>query len=124
MRANLGNYVYNNVFSERGVYRNVIDPLGYLQNSVTNVNQTNFFNNQYFSDYYVENASFLRFDNINFGYDFGSIFGRGTNLRASANIQNAFVITNYQGVDPEVQGIDNQYYPRPRTYTLGLNLGF
>lgn len=124
MRANIGNYVYNNVFSERGVYRQVIDPLGYLQNSVTNVRATNFFNNQYFSDYYVENASFLRFDNINFGYDFGNVFGKRTTLRATANIQNAFVISNYQGVDPEVQGIDNQYYPRPRTYTLGLNLGF
>lgn len=124
MRASFGNYVYNNVFSERGVYRNIIDPLGFLQNSVPSVNETQFFNNQYFSDYYVENASFLRFDNINFGYDFGSIFGRGTNLRASANIQNAFVITNYKGIDPEVRGIDNQYYPRPRTYTLGLNLGF
>jgi iron complex outermembrane receptor protein len=123
-RANLGNYVYNNVFSERGVYRQVIDPLGYLQNSVPNVLQTNFFNNQYFSDYYVQNASFLRFDNINFGYDFGSVFGKKTSLRATANVQNAFIITNYEGIDPEVQGIDNQYYPRPRTYTLGLNLGF
>jgi len=123
-RANLGNYVYNNVFSERGVYRQVIDPLGYLQNSVPNLLQTNFFNNQYFSDYYVQNASFLRMDNINFGYDFGNVFGKKTSLRATANIQNAFVITNYEGIDPEVQGIDNQYYPRPRTYTLGLNLGF
>jgi TonB-dependent starch-binding outer membrane protein SusC len=124
MRASIGNYVYNNVFSERGVFRQVIDPLGYLQNTVPNALETNFFNNQYFSDYYVQNASFLRMDNFNVGYDFGNVFGKGTNLRASANIQNAFVITKYEGIDPEVQGIDNQYYPRPRTYTLGLNLGF
>ncbi|HSK13047.1 MAG TPA: hypothetical protein VK907_07505, partial [Phnomibacter sp.] len=123
-RGSLGNYVYNNVFSERGVFRQVFDPLGYLQNSVTNIQATNFFNNQYFSDYYVQNASFLRLDNLNVGYDFGGVFGKKTTLRATANVQNAFVITKYEGVDPEVQAIDNQYYPRPRTYTVGLNLGF
>jgi iron complex outermembrane receptor protein len=124
MRAAVGNYVYNNVFSERGVYRQVIDPLGYLQNSVKNVLETQFFNNQYFSDYYVQNAAFLRMDNLNFGYDFGGVLGKKTNLRATANFQNVFVITKYEGVDPEVQGIDNTYYPRPRTFTFGLNLGF
>lgn len=123
-RASLGNYVYNNVFSERGVYRNVIDPLGFLQNASPDVLNTGFFNNQYFSNYYVQNASFLRMDNINIGYDFGGLISKGTNLRATANVQNAFVITNYPGVDPEIQGIDNQYYPRPRIYTIGLNLGF
>lgn len=124
MRASIGNYVYNNVFSERGVYRNIIDPLGFLQNGVRNVLETQFFNNQYFSDYYVQNASFLRMDNLNFGYDFGGVLGKKTTLRATANIQNVFVITQYEGVDPEVQGIDNTYYPRPRIFTFGLNLGF
>jgi TonB-dependent starch-binding outer membrane protein SusC len=124
-RANIGNYVYNNVQSELGVLRNIINPVGYLQNASTNVLQTNFFNNQYFSNYYVENASFLRMDNINIGYNFGSVFGKSTNLRASANVQNAFVITKYSGIDPEIPGgIDNNFYPRPRIYTLGFNLGF
>lgn len=124
-RANIGNYVYNNVNSSLGVLRNVINPVGYLQNAATNVLQTNFFNNQYFSNYYVENASFLRMDNINVGYNFGSLLAKGTNLRASVNVQNAFVITKYTGIDPEIPGgIDRNFYPRPRIYTLGLNFGF
>lgn len=124
MRGSIGNYIYNNVWSDMGVYRNVINPVGFLQNASPNVLQTNFVNNQFFSDYYVQNGSFLRMDNINVGYDFGAVLGKSTNLRATANVQNAFVITNYQGIDPEVQGIDNNFYPRPRTFTFGLNLGF
>lgn len=124
MRGSVGNYIYNNVWSDMGVYRNIINPVGFLQNASPNVLQTNFENNQFFSDYYVQNASFLRMDNINLGYDFGGVLGKNTNLRATANVQNAFVITKYQGIDPEVQGIDNNFYPRPRTFTFGLNLGF
>lgn len=124
MRGSLGNYIYNNVYSDMGVSRNIINPVGYLQNASPNVLETNFFNNQYFSDYYVQNGAFLRMDNINLGYDLGAIVSKGTSLRVSANVQNAFVITKYQGIDPEVRGIDNSYYPRPRTYTLGINLGF
>lgn len=123
-RGSLGNYTYNNVHSDMGVFRNIINPVGFLQNASTNVLTTGFFNNQYFSDYYVQNASFLRMDNLNIGYDFGSILGKGTNFRVTANVQNAFVITKYTGIDPEVGGIDNNFYPRPRVYTLGLNLGF
>jgi iron complex outermembrane receptor protein len=63
-------------------------------------------------------------DNINIAYDAGEVF-RKARLRVSANVQNAFVITNYTGVDPEITGgIDNQFYPRPRTFVLGLNLDF
>ena len=64
-------------------------------------------------------------DNLSLGYNFGEIFGdKHINLRVSANCQNVFVITKYTGIDPEVySGIDNNTYPRPRTYTLGLNLG-
>jgi iron complex outermembrane receptor protein len=124
MRGSFGNYIYNNVHSELGATRNIVNPVGFLQNASPNVLETNFFNNQFFSDYYVQNGAFLRMDNINVGYDLGSIISKGTSLRISANVQNAFVITNYEGIDPEVRGIDNSYYPRPRTYTLGINLGF
>jgi iron complex outermembrane receptor protein len=63
-------------------------------------------------------------DNINIGYDAGEVF-KGTRLRLYGNIQNAFVITKYTGLDPEVNGgIDNQIYPRPRTFVFGLNLDF
>jgi iron complex outermembrane receptor protein len=64
-------------------------------------------------------------DNINFGYNFGKVLHNKANLRISANIQNAFILTKYKGLDPEVNGgIDNNFYPRPRTFVLGLNLNF
>lgn len=124
MRGNFQNYIYNNVYSNLGVRRGIINPLGYLNNGSVNYLETGFENNQYFSDYYVQNASFLRMDNLNIGYNAGKVFSN-SNLRLSFNIQNVFVITKYKGIDPEINGgIDNQFYPRPRTYTLGLNLDF
>jgi iron complex outermembrane receptor protein len=64
-------------------------------------------------------------DNINVGYNFGKVLHKKANLRISANIQNAFILTKYKGLDPEVNGgIDNNFYPRPRTFVLGLNLNF
>jgi len=123
-RMNVGNYNYNNIESNLGVLRQVINPLGWLGNASANYLRTGFANNQYFSDYYIQNASFFRMDNINIGYDAGEVF-KGTRLRLYGNIQNAFVITKYTGLDPEVNGgIDNQIYPRPRTFVFGLNLDF
>jgi TonB-linked SusC/RagA family outer membrane protein len=128
LRANIGNYMYNNRFSNTGVQRNIIDPLGFLANGSRNVLATNFTGNgdQYLlSDYYVENASFLRMDNINIGYNAGNIISKNTNLRIGANVQNVFTVTKYEGVDPEVfGGIDNNFYPRPRNFTINLNLDF
>ncbi len=131
MRGNLGNYVYNNVSSGNGVYRNITYP-NFLVNLTSSVSETNFANNQFFSDYYVENASFLRMETINLGYNFGRLFNDKVDLRLSANVQNAFVITKYSGLDPEViavgttpsSGIDNNFYPRPRIFTFGVNVGF
>jgi iron complex outermembrane receptor protein len=128
MRANIGNYMYNNRFSNTGVQRNIIDPLGFLANGSRNLLETNFTGNgdQYLlSDYYVENASFLRMDYINVGYNAGSLINRHTNLRIGANVQNVFTVTKYKGVDPEVPGgIDNNFYPRPRIFSLSLGLDF
>lgn len=125
MRSNIGNYMYNNVFSERAVYRNIAGTNNYLSNVSPNVNETGFSNNQYFSDYYIENASFARLDNITLGYRLGSLFGKNTNAQLTAIAQNVLVITKYKGLDPEIQGgIDNNFYPRPRTYSLGINLSF
>ena len=128
LRANVGNYMYNNRFSNTGTQRNMIDPLGFLANGSRNVLETNFTGNgdQYLlSDYYVENASFLRMDYINVGYNAGGLINRATNLRIGASVQNVFVVTKYKGVDPEVyDGIDNNFYPRPRTFTVSLNLDF
>jgi TonB-dependent starch-binding outer membrane protein SusC len=124
MRGNIGNYLYNNFASNTGVLRQFINPLGFLANGSSDYLNTGFDNNQYFSDYYIQNASFLRMDNINIGYDAGEI-AKGVRLRLSANVQNAFIITKYTGLDPEVfGGIDNTIYPRPRTFVFGLNLDF
>jgi iron complex outermembrane receptor protein len=128
MRANIGNYMYNNRFSNTGVQRNIIDPLGFLANGSRNLLETNFTGNgdQYLlSDYYVENASFLRMDYINVGYNAGTLINRHTNLRIGANVQNVFTVTKYKGIDPEVPGgIDNNFYPRPRIFSLSLGLDF
>jgi len=127
-RAVLGNYAYNNVASGTGATRNILNPLGFLSNGSTNVLESGFKGDgdRYFdSDYYVQNASFFRMDNINIGYDFGKVFKDKASMRFNFNVQNAFVITKYNGADPEVNGgIDNNFYPRPRTFIAGLNLDF
>jgi iron complex outermembrane receptor protein len=128
MRASVGNYLYNNVASSTGTLRNISNPLGFNNTGSTDYLNTYFSGSgdKYFlSDYYVQNASFLRMDNINVGYNAGKIFNKRANLRVSANVQNVFVVTKYKGLDPEINGgIDNNFYPRPRTFVLGLNLDF
>jgi len=121
-RASLGNYVYNNVASSTGFVSSLLNPIS-LNNGSSNVLQTGFLSQQYLSDYYIQNASFFRMDNMHIGYNFGKVFKNTGDLRISGNVQNVFIITKYTGVDPEVtNGIDNNLYPRPRTYVLGLNL--
>ena len=72
---------------------------------------------------FIENASFFKMDNISLGYTFSNL--GPIEARVSATVQNAFIITNYSGIDPEVNGgIDNNIYPRPRTFLLGVNLNF
>jgi len=124
LRGSFDNYVYNNIGANMGVLRNIINPIGIINNGHRDYFNTGFRNNQYFSDYYVQNASFVRMENITFGYDAGQVF-RGTTMRIGLGVQNAFVITNYTGVDPEINGgIDNTFYVRPRTMTLSVNLDF
>jgi iron complex outermembrane receptor protein len=123
VRGNFGNYMYNNVFSDRGTFRT--NSLSFLNNMSKNYLETGFANNQYFSDYYIENASFIRMDQASLGYDFGKIMSDRATLRATFNVQNVFVITKYKGLDPEIaSGIDNNFYPRPRVFSLGFNLEF
>ena len=128
MRANLGNYVYNNVASSTGTLRNIFNPLNFLNNGSRDILETGFegAGTRYFkSDYYIQNASFLKLDNVNIGYNVGKVFNNAANLRLNANAQNVFVLTKYDGIDPEINGgIDNNFYPRPRTFVLGLNLDF
>lgn len=128
MRASLGNYMYNNIYSNTGIQRNIINPLNFLSNGSRNVLESGFTGSgpRFFqSDYYIQNASFLRMDNINIGYNIGKVFNEKATLRANANVQNAFIVTKYKGADPEINGgIDNNFYPRPRTFVFGLNLDF
>ncbi len=125
-RANFGNYVYNNVESENAVYERLYRPEGpYLGNITSSVSNTDFVTPEYQSDYYIQDASFFRMDNISASYLFPAIIKGKANLRLTATVNNAFVITNYAGIDPEISGgIDNRVYPRPRTYVLGINLQF
>ncbi|HEY3370102.1 MAG TPA: SusC/RagA family TonB-linked outer membrane protein [Prolixibacteraceae bacterium] len=130
--AMIGNYLYNNFNSNNATTRALKDPLLYLRNVSANYLDTKFNNMQYLSDYYIENASFFRLDNINLGYNVGKIFpDRASELRITANVQNVFVITKYSGLDPEYSpsdvnnvGVDNVIYPRPRIYSIGFNLDF
>jgi len=125
-RANFGNYVYNNVDSENGVYERLYRPEGpYLGNITSSVSNTEFVTPQYLSDFYIQDASFFRMDNMTVSYLFASIGGGDVNLRLSGTVNNAFTITSYEGIDPEISGgIDNRIYPRPRAYVLGLSLQF
>ena len=121
LRAYLGNYVYNNVAANLGTFEEV--DRGSPYNLHTSVLETGFTTAQYFSDYYVEDASFLRMDNLTVGYSFNL---RGQSARVFGTLQNAFTITGYNGVDPTagLNGIDNNIYPRSRTLTGGLTLRF
>jgi len=128
MRANIGNYLYNNIASSSGTLRNILNPIGYINNGSRDYLKSGFSgngSNYYLSDYYVQNASFLRIDNINLGYNVGKVFSDKASLRINATVQNVLTITKYTGLDPEMNGgIDNNFYPRPRTIVLGINLDF
>ena len=79
----------------------------------------------YYSDFYLHDASFFRMDNISLGYNIGNNLSDLFTVALRATVQNAFVITDYQGLDPEISsGIDNNIYPRPRTFLLGINVNF
>ncbi|MFM2118069.1 MAG: hypothetical protein RL316_1259, partial [Bacteroidota bacterium] len=123
----LGNYLYNNVNSNNAVMRAIKNPVQFIGNATRDLLTTNFNNNWYLSDYYLDNASFFRIDNINLGYNAGRVFNDKAALRINASVQNVFVITKYNGLDPENAGdggVDGNLYPRPRVYSLGFNLDF
>ncbi len=126
LRANIGNYAYNNVQSNRESSATAFDPSGFLKNRINSALTTNFVNPQYQSNYYIQNASFLRMDNISLGYTFNKLFNSNQTARIYCTVQNPFVITKYKGLDPEFnnQGIDNNIYPHPRVYMVGLSLNF
>lgn len=124
-RLSLGNYAYNNVNSTTGVTNQVYNSIGYLTNVTADALVTGFETPRYFSDYYVQNASFFRLDQVAIGYSFMDVFNKDINIRLSLTGQNLFVITNYEGLDPEIfGGIDNNIYPRPLTILMGIRVDF
>ncbi|OIP84695.1 MAG: SusC/RagA family protein [Porphyromonadaceae bacterium CG2_30_38_12] len=132
LRASIGNYMYNDVDARSAqigvtsIYSSSGD--GFLSNKPLSVYETNFTNNAtnaYLSDYYIQNASFLRCDNISVGYSFKNAFKLISSGRIYATVQNPFVITKYKGLDPEVfDGIDRNIYPRPMISLVGISLNF
>lgn len=126
LRASIGNYVYNDVLSTHSTLsdtyntsgiHNIIDAEHIFKGGETT--------NRYLSNYWLRNASFLRCDNITLGYTWTDIKGQIPSVRLYGAVQNPFVITGYNGLDPEVfWGIDNNIYPRPITVTLGVMATF
>ena len=126
--ASLGNYVYNNVASNSEMYKDLWVN-SFVSNRVASAVYSNFDDAMYISDYYIEDGSFLKLDNLTIGYTFPKLFTIAGDRPASLNIfgtvQNICTITRYSGIDPEVYGgIDGTVYPRPRTFVLGLKFNF
>jgi iron complex outermembrane receptor protein len=131
-RASIGNYVYNQVAA--GASYDQMWQIGYWKNFTRQLNNTQFVKRQFTSDYFVENASFFKLDNVSAGYRFEHLTDK-LSARVSFTVQNVFTITKYNGMDPEVPysdaggkknvpGIDNNFYPRARIFTLGVNLTY
>jgi TonB-dependent starch-binding outer membrane protein SusC len=127
-RASIDNYVYNNRASNTAtsfLYNNLGSGTGFFNNAASYIYDTEFVSAQYWSDIFVENASFFKMDNISLGYNVNSLGTDKLKARFSFTVQNVFTITDYSGIDPEVDGgIDNNIYPRPRTFVLGVNLTY
>lgn len=127
LRASFDNYVYNAFFADNSTPMTFRDQ-GFLSNLYTGIYDSGFKKTnvtaQRASDYFLENASFLKMDNITLGYSFRKLFTERLSGRLSFSVQNVFTVTDYSGMDPECSAIDSNIWPRPRTYTLGLNLNF
>ena len=135
-RFSFDNYVYNNVLSG-ATYSAIYIQSGFFGNVPKELENIQFVNPQYWSDHFVENASFFKMDNMSVGYNFDQLLSKKLRARLSFTVQNAFIVTDYSGIDPEVNntllqnniiisnpGIDNNIYPRPRVFLLGVNLTY
>ena len=123
LRGTLGNTVYNNASSNGGNFSRIDVGPNYVSNVHPSAVFTRFERPQYFSDYYIEDGSFLRLDNISLSYDFGALANDAFNLSLYATGQNLILLTEYSGNDPESGGIDNSPFPRARIFTLGARVG-
>ena len=127
LRANFGNYVFNGFAADHTTLAH-FNNQGFINNYSVDAGKYGWThmseNYQKTSDLYLENASFLKMDNITIGYTFDKFFTNKISGRVSASVQNVFTITRYNGLDPETSAIDSNIWPRPRTFTIGLNLNF
>ena len=127
LRANFGNYVFNGFAADHTTLAH-FNNQGFINNYSVDADKYGWTkmseNYQKTSDLYLENASFLKLDNITVGYTFDKFFTEKITGRVSASVQNVFTITGYSGLDPETSAIDSNIWPRPRTFTVGLNLNF
>lgn len=127
LRANFGNYVFNGFAADHTTLAH-FNNQGFINNYYKDADKYGFThtseNFQKTSDLYLENASYLKMDNLTLGYSFDKFFTDKISGRVSVSIQNVFTITKYTGLDPETSAIDSNIWPRPKTYTLGLNLNF
>ena len=127
LRANFGNYVFNGFAADHTTLAH-FNNQGFINNYYKDAGKYGFThtseNYQKTSDLYLENASYLKMDNLTFGYSFDKFFTDKISGRVSFSIQNVFTITNYTGLDPETSAIDANIWPRPKIYTVGLNLNF
>jgi iron complex outermembrane receptor protein len=122
-RAEQGQYMYNNLSSNHGNYFEVGGSMRHLNNLVTDFLNTGFRSPQYLSSYYIQEASFIRLDNLYLSYNLGALYKDKYATSLNLSVQNALVITKYQGLDPEIAGgIDNMIYPRPRVFNIQLNV--
>ena len=126
LRANVDNYVFNDLEAGASNVATIYAESGYLTNRPLSVLERGWKTyDAILSDYFVQNASFLKCDNITLGYSFDKLFNTTISGRVYATASNVFTITNYKGIDPEVSyGIDNSLYPRPFTALLGVSLNF
>lgn len=124
-RASVGNFAYNNVKTDMGYLNRMFHSSETMWNIHSSGVELNVIDQASltFSDHFITPADFLRVDHITLGYNNENLLGKF--FRVYATAQNPFVITQYEGLDPEIfGGIDNNIYPRPRTYVIGLNVEF
>lgn len=125
--GNIGNWVYDNVSSDNEMKADFWTN-NFVSNRMNSTLTTNFEQAQYLSDYYLHNASFFKIDNVTLSYNFADLIkakDRSLGMNVYFTVQNVCTFTGYDGLDPEIyNGIDNNLYPRPRTYVLGVKLNF
>ncbi|MHA7057967.1 SusC/RagA family TonB-linked outer membrane protein [Aquimarina sp. M1] len=127
-RGSVGNYNYN--FVDAGSNgRRILNFQNTLSNTTTDLLDTGFFDggvDRFSSDYYIQDASFLKLDNISLGYTFKNFLNyKNIDMKLYGTVNNVLIITDYTGIDPEISsGFDQTIYPRPRTYQFGVNLDF